>query len=299
MTRIDIPAALRGEIAADLAAGGERAARWRPGVETDHEVLIAGCTCDAPTNHDGHVGPATHDWLPIAASTDDAQGWTSLSVDVPQVAQCECEAVAWAPVGGVDDGPRPGMGDRVLVLRSARAGDGWVGHVSWPPDPTGPVKVLDVDYEDDHPQADAVTQWALLPPEIHTEHHDDDMYELAIRIPMSSFTGPPPNDDPRIDQVIDLTMDLFPAASATGGFAWPEDGPSQCPTCGAVDRAERRHRAHEDAEATLRELVRWLAGQRDRAHDQRYDDYGLILGYLRDQGLDVDYLAEPDTREQT
>lgn len=323
--RVTIPAPLAAEIAADLAAGGDRAKRWQPQVEGPL-LLLASSGWLAP----GRVVHMQFDHGPVCLHVQGA----SMGVATPGFWLRH----AWASVGGVDGGPRPVEGDRILVLTDT-GGDcpePWIGHVtyaSWGNLPIGAVMAggrTDLAAEES-----AVTRWAILPPEIPTKpgqeledapsdptglgeqptpgeasemdspHDGNDMYELAIHIPMSSFTTTP-NDDPRIDQVVHHARGLFPSASATGGPAWPEDGPTQCPTCGAVDRDERRHRAHEDAEGTLRELVRWLAAERERMrgmnnhrYDHQADAYSLVLDHLRDQGLDVDYLAEPDTREQT
>lgn len=302
--RVTIPAALLEEIRADLEAAGTRPSRWRPAT-TDEAPVVALAYGDGraygPVEPVGVIGTAYGNWPSI-----DYDPYLVLRSDDPVA------ATAWAPVGGVDDGPRPDVGDRVLVLAD-EGGDcpePWIGHVTyaaWGNLPIGAVMSGGVTPL--AAQESAVTRWAILPPEVPADPHalqvDGGAYELAIRIPMAAFTGAP-NDDSRLDQILDLVMDLFPDAVVTGGPAWPEDGPTQCPTCGAVDRHERRHRAHEDAEGTLRELVRWLAAERERMrgmnnhrYDHQADAYSLVLDHLRDQGLDVDYLAEPDTREQT
>jgi hypothetical protein len=172
---VTIPAALRDEIAADLAAGGERAKRWHPRAIMGVTWILAldGPYVGSTGTSTGLAGweysdDGTHSGIFISA--DDGGPWQFDLDEMPQAHS----VTAWAPVGAIDRprgmdlqarNPRPVEGDRILVLTDA-GGDcpePWIGHVtyaSWGNLPVGAVMVGDSHLA---VQEGAVTRWAILP----------------------------------------------------------------------------------------------------------------------------------------
>lgn len=76
------------------------------------------------------------------------------------------ETPAWALVGSAEDGPRPEVGQRVLVLDAAEPEWelGWVGYAQSTAGPEA-VPVTDPDDDSGWNGACPATRWALLPPD--------------------------------------------------------------------------------------------------------------------------------------
>lgn len=150
--RVTIPAALLEEIRADLAAGGDRARRWRQ--PSPHPVVVLARGEDA-----WPVG-----WVGTLADVTDHSGCVTAPGQPHPAA-----ATAWAPVGDVDAGPRPDIGDRVLI-RDVRYPDiegaaiGQIATVDEIDNLTGRVSATLTDGR----AVSYATKWATLPPEVPT-----------------------------------------------------------------------------------------------------------------------------------
>jgi hypothetical protein len=153
---VTIPDALRAEIAADLEAGGDRARRWQP--QTTGPLLLL--ASDGVDLVPGERVEMQFDHGPACLFTEGA----SVGVAVPGFWLRH----AWAPIGGVDDGPLPDLDDRVVVLANLTTIDrtgrmGTVEYVEIDERRVG-VGLSDGDYI-------LGTRWAILPPEIPAEVH--------------------------------------------------------------------------------------------------------------------------------
>jgi hypothetical protein len=260
--RVTIPAALRDEIRADLAAGGDRARRWRPDVATRQVLSL----------HDGDVCdvlamPRPNGTLPVERAGI-ALSWLD----------------AWAPVGGVDGGPRPEPGQRLLARRTPmRVHDGHVGICR-------SARPVIAEFNPEHPAerdlagSFAVTEWAILPPEVPAEVH-------ALRADL---------DQAWMCADFCCSKGCPGIGNALHGPPWPcTDG--RC-TCG---NAHIRAVAHDRQRLAriLTDLTAWLTAERSRLRDAAMNTtsaagnldaaFRRVLDWLRDQGLDVDYLGEP------
>jgi hypothetical protein len=164
--RVAIPEAL----AADVRAYS-RPGYCTPTVERDAEALILDVRDPDRADQIGCVGVAVYGW-------PDAE-WPDALIKPPD--ERAVHATAWALVGSVDGGPRPDVGDRVLVLGAPPGGGTAVGHVGvvssvpdapacgdWHGDDEGAVLVA---FDPGIPStlggrttATRVSRWAILPP---------------------------------------------------------------------------------------------------------------------------------------
>jgi hypothetical protein len=269
--RVTIPAPLAAEVAADLAAGGDRAKRWQPIVEGPLLLLKSDGWLDP-----GRVVQMQFDHGPVCLHVQGA----SMGVATPGFWLRH----AWAPVGGVDGGPRPEPGQRLLARRTPmRVHDGHVGICR-------SARPVIAEFNPEHPAerdlagSFAVTEWAILPPEVPAEVH-------ALRADL---------DQAWMCADFCCSKGCPGIGNALHGPPWPcTDG--RC-TCG---NAHIRAVAHDRQRLAriLTDLTAWLTAERSRLRDAAMNTtsaagnldaaFRRVLDWLRDQGLDVDYLGEP------
>lgn len=161
MSRIDIPDALAAEVAADLAAGGERARRWIP-------------DCPARQHWEPTLDGAKWTVLNLAETSYPNPDRLTVSYDLAYLACAAGELVdsnqmpwgyilAAAVVGSAADpsSPRPAEGDRVLVLAGESCIVGQIGIWRGLVATDVALFIEDVGYTLLDGEA---TRWAILPP---------------------------------------------------------------------------------------------------------------------------------------